>query len=54
VNVNAGDAGSVLVEYVVLMAAVSLGLAAATAALGPILFRLYAAQVAVLALPIPL
>jgi hypothetical protein len=46
--------GSVFVEYVVLLITVSLGLAAATVAISPLLVELYQAQVAVLFLPIPL
>jgi len=46
--------GSVLVEYVVVLSAVSLGCAFATISLGPALLRLYLVQQAVLLLPIPL
>ncbi len=47
------EGGSVWAEYVVLLIAVSIPLAAATLALGQPLFRLYQAQAAVLFLPIP-
>lgn len=47
------ERGSVLVEYVVLFSLVSLGWAAATAALGPKLLRTLRVQHAVLLLPMP-